>query len=41
MGEGLLTAEGEVCRQQRKLVQPAFYHENIAEYGTVMVDCAV
>ncbi len=40
MGEGLLTAEGESWKRQRKLVQPAFYHENIAEYGTVMVDCA-
>jgi cytochrome P450 len=40
MGEGLLTAEGEAWRRQRKLVQPAFHHENIAEYGKVMVDCA-
>lgn len=41
MGEGLLTAEGETWRRQRKLVQPAFHHENIVEYGQVMVDCAV
>lgn len=41
MGEGLLTAEGEAWRRQRKLVQPAFHHENIEEYGKVMVDCAV
>ncbi len=41
MGEGLLTAEGEARRRQRKLVQPAFHHENIVEYGKVMVDCAV
>lgn len=40
MGEGLLTAEGEAWRRQRRLVQPAFHHENIAEYGSVMVDCA-
>jgi cytochrome P450 len=40
MGEGLLTAEGETWRRQRKLVQPAFHHENIIEYGKVMVDCA-
>lgn len=40
MGEGLLTAEGEAWRRQRKLVQPAFHHENILEYGKVMVDCA-
>lgn len=41
MGEGLLTAEGEAWRRQRKLVQPAFHHGNIEEYGKVMVDCAV
>lgn len=40
MGEGLLTAEGEAWRRQRRLVQPAFHHENIVEYGNVMVDCA-
>lgn len=40
MGEGLLTAKGEAWRRQRKLVQPAFHHENIVEYGKVMVDCA-
>jgi len=40
MGQGLLTAEGEAWKRQRKLVQPAFHHENIVEYGKVMVDCA-
>ena len=40
MGEGLLTAEGEAWRRQRKLVQPAFHHENIVEYGKVVVNCA-
>jgi len=40
MGEGLLTAEGQPWRRQRKLVQPAFQHENIVGYGKVMVDCA-
>lgn len=39
MGEGLLTAEGETWRRQRKLAQPAFHHENMVEYGTVTVDC--
>lgn len=41
MGEGLLTAEGDVWRRQRKLVQPAFQHENIIGYGKTMVECAV
>lgn len=40
IGEGLLTAEGEAWRRQRKLVQPAFHHENLVEYGKVMLDCA-
>jgi cytochrome P450 len=40
MGEGLLTAEGEAWRSQRRLVQPAFHHENITGYGSVMVECA-
>lgn len=40
MGEGLLTAEGEAWREQRRLVQPAFRHENIVEYGKVMVESA-
>lgn len=40
MGEGLLTAEGEAWRRQRKLLQPAFNHESIVEYGKVMVECA-
>jgi cytochrome P450 len=40
IGEGLLTAEGEVWHRQRKLVQPAFHHENNVEYAKVMVECA-
>jgi cytochrome P450 len=41
MGEGLLTAEDEVWRRQRKLVQSAFHHKNIAEYGKVIAEYAV
>ena len=40
MGEGLLTAEGKTWQQQRKLVQPAFHHENLVKDGKVMLDCA-
>jgi cytochrome P450 len=40
LGNGLITAEGEVWRERRKLVQPAFHHERIAGYAKVMVECA-
>src|SRR5215469_5827325 len=36
-GEGLLTSEGAVWKQQRKLMQPAFHHRQLATYGNVMV----
>ena len=39
LGNGLLTSEGEIWQGQRKLVQPAFRHENIIAYGKLMVDC--
>ncbi len=37
-GEGLLNADGEVWRRQRRLVQPAFAPDRIAEYGEVMIE---
>ncbi|HET6362242.1 MAG TPA: cytochrome P450 [Gemmatimonadota bacterium] len=40
-GKGLLTNEGEDWRRQRRLVQPAFHHDRIAEYARVMVDYAI
>ena len=39
-GRGLLTNEGEHWRRQRRLVQPAFHHDRIAEYADIMVDYA-
>ncbi len=36
-GNGLLTSDGEFWRQQRKLIQPAFHHRQLAAYGDVMV----
>lgn len=38
LGEGLLTSEDDLHRQQRKLIQPAFHHQHIARYAAVMVD---
>ncbi len=36
LGEGLLTSEDPLHRQMRRIVQPAFHRERIAEYGKVM-----
>ena len=38
LGQGLLTSEGEFWRGQRKLAQPAFHRERIANYAQLMVD---
>src|ERR1051326_4663902 len=37
-GHGLLTSEGELWQRQRKLAQPAFHRERIANYAEVVVD---
>ncbi|MBV9719087.1 MAG: cytochrome P450 [Candidatus Eremiobacteraeota bacterium] len=36
LGEGLLTSEDPLHRQMRRIVQPAFHRERIAEYVRVM-----
>jgi cytochrome P450 len=36
-GEGLLTSDGALWKQQRKLMQPAFHQRQLAGYGDVMV----
>ncbi len=41
LGEGLLTSEGELWRRQRRLVQPAFHRQRIAEYAQTMVEQAL
>jgi cytochrome P450 len=38
LGEGLLTAEGDVHKRHRKLLAPAFAPKRLAAYGEVMVD---
>jgi cytochrome P450 len=38
LGEGLLTSEDEFHLRQRRMIQPAFHKQQIAEYGRVMVD---
>lgn len=40
LGNGLLTAEGEEHMRNRRLVAPAFHHEHIAGYASVMASAA-
>jgi cytochrome P450 len=37
LGEGLLTSEGDFWRRQRRLSQPAFHREKVANHAGVMV----
>jgi len=39
-GAGLVTSDGALWKQQRKLMQPAFNHSHLAKYGAVMVEHA-
>lgn len=39
-GEGLITSDGALWKQQRKLIQPAFHHRQLAVYADVMTDHA-
>jgi cytochrome P450 len=36
-GQGLLTSDGVMWKQQRKLIQPAFHHAQLMTYGALMV----
>lgn len=36
LGDGLLTSEDPLHRQMRRIVQPAFHRERIAEYAAIM-----
>ena len=40
LGEGLLTSEGDFHRRQRRLAQPAFHRQRVADYGRLMVEYA-
>jgi cytochrome P450 len=37
-GEGLLTSEGDFHHRQRRLIQPAFHHDRIKAYATIMTN---
>lgn len=38
LGEGLVTSENPLHAQQRKLVQPAFQHKRVKNYGTCIAE---
>src|SRR5215216_1403882 len=38
LGDGIIIAEGEVHRRQRRLMQPAFHRQRIAAYADVMIE---
>jgi len=38
IGNGLLVNEGESWRRQRRLLQPAFHHQQLQSYASLMVD---
>jgi len=40
LGEGLLTSEGAFHLRQRRMIQPSFHRNRIAEYSRVMVEHA-
>jgi cytochrome P450 len=41
LGDGLLTSEGALWREQRRVIQPVFQHKRIAERADVIVDEAL
>jgi cytochrome P450 len=36
LGRGLLTSEGDFWMRQRRLMQPAFYHDRVQSYAAIM-----
>ena len=40
-GESLLTSDGDTWRRQRRLIQPAFHYQRIANFAATMVETTV
>ena len=40
LGEGLLTSEGDFHLRQRRMIQPAFHRQLVAEFGEAMTHYA-
>lgn len=38
LGNGLVTSEGDFWKRQRKLIAPAFHHQNIKQYADLIVE---
>jgi enediyne biosynthesis protein E7 len=38
LGDGLLTSEGELWRKQRKVIQPAFHRDRMADWADAIAD---
>jgi len=41
LGDGLVTSNGDLWRRQRRLIQPAFHHQRVEAFGTVMTERAL
>jgi cytochrome P450 len=39
-GQGLITAEGDTWRKQRRMMQPAFHHRRIEQFDSMIVEIA-
>ena len=41
LGQGLVTSEGSLWLSQRRLMQPTFHRQKVAEFGTLIAQCTL